>query len=280
MFLDDGCAVSFVRGAMLLAFAALAGCGQSAPGPNGDDTSSSSTSTTSSGSSGGPAAPPAPLVSVVAETAPGSGPAVIHFFNDTPAILTYNLGPAFFALVEPFTTTEPALAASADVPADSVLMYHSEANICVPIKTDTIPGPNILEPGLGYTVHVTKGEGKLEFYVEMLDAEKPEPFLAVRPHVPASNSDLEAPGLTLTFADPSAAPLVFDIFGSNPGGYTQLDGGAVEISRLDYSDQKGNHFAFEGSIQLSNEEARGFTFVVGSQPVEGAAAVLQLEAAE
>lgn len=264
--------------ALVASVGALAcGGGDDAPAP-------SSTTIVDSGSNGGndagqsaDAAASKPWhASFVAETEPGRGPALLRFFNDTPEILTYSVWATEYLLVPPYTTTESQGAASSELIADSKLLYHTQENLCYEIKIGAIAGPGALQPGLGYTLHVTKlPEGKQAYALALLEDEStPGPFLALRTHLPTPSSLSAGAKLTIVSEPGGQPPLSFDVFGVLPTNYVIVQTSAVTLSRLEFVDQSKKKYEFSGSIGLSAATASGFTIVVDSQPVEGATAVV------
>lgn len=253
---------------------AIVACG-SDPGPVEGAGGASSSATASTTTSGGDPAPLSLHASVIAETAPGKGPSLLRLANDTVdeklSITLPDSEPFAFYAVDWLTTTD-YLPVAVTTPVDEVIVsVHTTDNVCIRILFEEIAGVQVLEPLHAYTLHVTLPETGFE--AEIVEAELPEPFVGVRARVDDPSALAKEATLELTIG---GEPIIFEkiFFPELPVRYTLLPAAPLVLESLRYV--AGDDSVHEIAAPITLDEAPGYTVVIATEPVAGAAATVEL----
>jgi hypothetical protein len=265
-----------VRATSFVLAGAIVACGSDPAAVEGAGGSASSGATTSTTTGGGPA-PLSLHASFVAETAPGQGPSLLRLANDTVdeklSITLPDGEPFAFYAVDWLTTTDYEPVAITTPVEELVVSVHTTENLCIRILFEEISGVQVLEPLHAYTLHVTLPD--TGFAAEIVEEELPEPFLGVRARVddPSALKIAAMSTLELTI-DGEVTTFEKLFFPEQPVRYTLLPAAPLSIDALRYVAGDGSIHEIAAPIAL--DEAPGYTVVVATKPVEGAAASVEL----
>ena len=249
-------------------------CAGKSPKPDAAGGGGAASSSAAKGSSStGPAAPTF-YASVVAENAPGEGPAYLAMTNSTDGgvYITMQIGGAGFLITPPGVTPDRQFSVSADVAGEMKIGYHPpEGGPCVFFKANIQSGPKAWTPGKYYQATVTGPKGMVAINVAETSG---EPFVAVRmwnkPGIAGMSSltvELAGASKPITFDSSFDFPTAYELAAKGPGAKAQ-------IARV--------RFAVDGKERVANMPlaltgGAGFTVVLDHQPLAGAMASQELK---
>lgn len=215
-------------------------------------------------------------LSVIAETQAGRAPALLRLANETVderLAITLADGEAFAFYDIPWQTTTDYVPAALANPVAEVILSLCTIDACIRVNFDEVGGVQALQPLEAYTLVVTKSDG---FVAEIVKDAAPEPFVGVRPHVIDSSAGFEV-GTHLDLVL-SGHELVFEkVFAPVPGRYELLPPMAdLSLDKLTYIDGEGTSHVLDEPLVLPS--APGYTVVLGSAPMDGAAVDVPLVA--
>jgi hypothetical protein len=267
-----------LRTTWVLAACATFGCGNNAAGPapreGGDGAGASAAVGTGAATSTGSVWDLRLHASLLAETEPGQGPALLSLVHATSHFVTLELGGALFYKIGATEEAPPQLSASADVQGNVKVGYcdvKDQETPCVFVRLDAFMGPNALVPGKSYEMRVAKDVAQNAWSLEVGEVPGPS-FRALR----ALGGDFETGARRIDVTLSGGVAVGFDLPLSGAATpYTMLQGAASSMASVTYVDSKGE--TYSGAMTAAFEGASGFTVLVDKTPHPNALGSTELD---
>jgi hypothetical protein len=268
-----------------LAACVALGCGNSegpaaseggpASSEGGDGAGASATVGTGAATSTGSAWDLRLHASLLSETEPGQGPALIDLVHATSHFVTLELGGALFYKIGATEEATPQLAASADIKGNVKIGYCDVKDTetpCIFVTLGAFAGPNVLIPGASYEMRVAEDVAKAAWSLEVVEVAGPS-FRALRAQ--AGDFESGARRIEVTLAR-GGVVLGFDlplIAVATP--YARLEGARSSMASVGYVGTKGD--TYSGALRAAFEGGSGFTILVDKTPHPNALGSTELD---